>query len=126
MLSQHGQIFIGRQPEMAVLTSALDGALLGQGCTVMLAGEPGIGKTRMVQELASYAVEQSTQVHLGWCFESQGTPPYWPWVQIIRSYVQQCDAEQLRSEMGPGATNIADVVPEVKIKIEGLEPSPAL
>ena len=54
--------FIGRQPEMAVLTSALDGALLGQGCTVMLAGEPGIGKTRTVQELASYAKERSAQV----------------------------------------------------------------
>ena len=126
MVSQPGQIFIGRQPEMAVLTSALDGALLGQGCTVMLAGEPGIGKTRTVQELASYAKERSAQVHLGWCDESQGAPPYWPWVRIIRSSGQQCDAGQLQSEMGNGATNIADVVPEIKIKISGLKPSPTL
>jgi len=53
-------------------------------------------------------------------------PPYWPWVQAIRAYVQQCDAGQLRSEMGHGAANIADVIPEIHDKITDLKPSPNL
>ena len=80
---------------MAELRGALDDALSGQGRLVMLAGEPGIGKTRTAQELASYAEGQGAKVLWGWCYEEGGAPPYWPWVQTIRSYVQQCDAAQL-------------------------------
>ena len=47
-----GRIFVGRQREMAELTATLDDALAGQGRLVMLAGEPGIGKTRTARELA--------------------------------------------------------------------------
>jgi predicted ATPase len=57
-LAQSGrtsQIFVGRQRELAALTAAMDDALGGRGQIVMLAGEPGIGKTHTAQELASYA-----------------------------------------------------------------------
>ena len=47
--------FVGRQQEMALLEAALDDALSGQGRLVLLAGEPGIGKTRIAQELAAHA-----------------------------------------------------------------------
>ena len=56
------RIFVGRRREMAELTAALDDALAGQGRLVMLAGEPGIGKTRTAQELASYAEGQGARV----------------------------------------------------------------
>ena len=75
MTSQAGQTFIGRQPEMALLTAALDGALSGQGRVVMLAGDPGIGKTRTAQELASIAETQGARVLWGWCYEREGAPP---------------------------------------------------
>ena len=55
MVNQPGQILIGRQREMETLTSAFDDALAARGQMVMLAGEPGIGKTRLAQELASHA-----------------------------------------------------------------------
>jgi|TARA_B100000809_G_C14723266_1_gene382199 predicted ATPase len=57
-LAQSGrtsQIFVGRQRELAALTAAIDDALEDRGQIVMLAGEPGIGKTRTAQKLASYA-----------------------------------------------------------------------
>ena len=57
-----GRIFVGHEREMAELTSALDDALAGEGRLVMLAGEPGIGKTRTAQELASYAEEKGAVV----------------------------------------------------------------
>ncbi len=51
----HGGVFVGRQQEMAVLERALNDALSGHGRLVMLAGEPGIGKTRLCQELVARA-----------------------------------------------------------------------
>lgn len=117
---------IGRQREMAVLDAALKDALSGQGRLVMLAGEPGIGKTRLAQELASHAEGQGAQVLWGWCYEQEGAPPYWPWVQPIREYVLQCDHQQLESEMGPGAADIAEIIPEVRQKLPSLDPAPTL
>ena len=99
--------FVGRQHEMAQLNSAMDDAISGQGRLITLAGEPGIGKTRTAQELASYAESLGAQVFWGWCYEQQGAPPYWPWVQPIRSYIQRTDAELLGTQMGPGAVSMA-------------------
>jgi len=46
----------------------------------------------------------------GRCYEEEGVPPYWPWVQAIRSYVREKHPEELGSEMGAGAENIAEIV----------------
>jgi len=87
MASQPGEIFVGRQPEMATLLNAVDDAIAGQGKLVMLSGEPGIGKTCMAQEIASRAEALGAQVLWGWCYENEGAPPFWPWVQLIRTYI---------------------------------------
>ena len=80
-----GSVFVGRQRELAELTAALDDALSGQGRLVMLVGEPGIGKTRTAQELASYAENRGAKVFWGRCYEEEGAPPYWPWVRWTQS-----------------------------------------
>ena len=85
--------FIGRQHELAVLAAALDDALSGRGQMVMLAGEPGIGKTRLAQELASRAESLGAQMMWGWCYEHAGAPPYWPYAQPIRAYIESADAQ---------------------------------
>jgi len=96
-----GRVFVGRHQEMAQLKAALDDALSGHGRLVMLVGEPGIGKTRTAQELAVLAGQRGAQVLWGRCYEEEGAPPYWPWVQPMRAYVQQAGAEQLTAETGP-------------------------
>ena len=121
-----GGVFVGRQRELDRLKVALEEALSGRGRVVMLAGEPGIGKTRTAQELTSYAETLGAQVLWGRCYEEEGAPPYWPFIQPIRSYAQQRDAEQLQSEMGPGAADIAEIVTEVRDKLPHLKPPPAL
>jgi DNA-binding CsgD family transcriptional regulator/tetratricopeptide (TPR) repeat protein len=118
--------FVGRQREMAELTDALVDAISGQGRIVMLAGEPGIGKTRTAQELRAYAESLDVRVLWGWCYEEEGAPPYWPWVQSLGSYIQQRDSEQLRFQMGPGAADIAEIIPEVRSKLPDLQSPPAL
>ena len=68
------RVFVGRQQELAELSAALDDAMSGQGRLAMLAGEPGIGKTRTAQELAMMAEGRGTQVHWGRCYEEEGAP----------------------------------------------------
>jgi DNA-binding CsgD family transcriptional regulator len=126
MVSNHGQIFVGREREMAELKSAMDDTVTGAGRIVMLAGEPGIGKTRTAQELASYAESLGAQVWWGSCHEQQGAPPYWPWVQPIRSYIQLTDPESLGAQMGAGAADISEIIPEVRDKLPNLDPAPSL
>ncbi|MCI0824856.1 MAG: protein kinase, partial [Chloroflexi bacterium] len=121
-----GGVFVGRQREMGDLKAALEETLSGRGRLVMLVGEPGIGKTRTAQELTTYAGLRGAQVLWGRSYEEQGVPPYWPWVQAIRSYVRQRDPEQLRSEMGAGAADIAEVVSDVRERLPDLQPAPQL
>ena len=97
-LSPFRGTFVGRLREMSELRAALEDAISGQGRLVMLAGEPGIGKTRTAQELASHAETLGAQVLWGRCYEEEGAPPYWPWVQTIRSYIQQQAPEQLLAD----------------------------
>ncbi len=113
--------FVGRRRQMAELVSALDDALAGRGRLVMLVGEPGIGKTRTAEELAALAQQRGFEVLWGRCHEERGPPPYWPWVQTIRSYVGEREAGQLRLEMGAGASDIAQVVPDVQERLPDLQ-----
>ena len=119
-------VFVGREGEMGELKGMLADALSAHGRLVTLVGEPGIGKTRTAQELATYAGLRQMQVLWGRCYEAQGAPPYWPWIQAIRSYVRGAEPEQLRSDMGGGATDIAEIVSEVRQRLTDLQPGPSL
>ncbi len=121
-----GGVFVGRLREMDDLQAALEDALSGRGRLVALSGEPGIGKTRTAQELAVLAEQRGALVLWGWCYEGEGAPPYWPWVQLMRAYVQQASAEQITAEMGPGAANIAEIVTEIRGKLPDLGTPPVL
>src|SRR5262245_29323494 len=104
-------IFVGREREMAELRAALADAQAGRGHLCLLAGEPGIGKTRTAEEFATYAAQQATRILLGRCYEGEGAPPFWPWVQIVRSYLSTTDSSTVRAAMGPGAADIAQMIP---------------
>jgi len=121
-----GGVFVGREREMDELRAGLDDSLSGRGRLVMLVGEPGIGKTRMTEELSTWAKMRGAQVLLGRCYEGEGAPPYWPWVQVIRSYIHDRDTEHLVSVMGTGAADIAQVVSEVRDRIPDLGEPPQL
>ena len=63
---------------------------------------------------------------MGLVLRRGGRAPYWPWVQPLRSFVLQSQAEHLVSQLGPGAGIIAEIVPELQDKIPGLKPPPSL
>ena len=96
---------VGREREMGELSAALDEVVDGHGRIVMLAGEPGIGKTRLVEELAEHAVSKRVRVLWGRSFEGEGAPAYWPWIQILSSYIQTASAKVKENSQGRGKRN---------------------
>ena len=77
--------FVGRTRELADLSIAIDAAGSGAGSLVLVTGEPGIGKTRLIAELAHSAADGGLAVASGRCWEEGGAPPYWPWIQVLRA-----------------------------------------
>jgi DNA-binding CsgD family transcriptional regulator len=87
--------FVGRADELAALCQALDDALAGRGSVVAVAGEPGIGKTRLVQELEHEAASRGVALHWGRTPEASASAAYWPWIRALRSLVEEPGAELL-------------------------------
>jgi DNA-binding CsgD family transcriptional regulator len=87
--------------------------LTGPRQLLLISGEPGIGKTRCAEALADVAEDQGALVLWGRCHEEAGAPPYWPWVQILRAYVDASSLDELRLTMGATAHDIAALVPEL-------------
>lgn len=121
-----GGVFVGRERETTELRAALEAVLSGRARLVTLVGEMGIGKTRMAAELGTYASLRGAQVLWGRCYEGQGAPAYWPWVQVIRSYVHDHDPETLASELGSGASDIAQLVSDIHDRLPTVAPAPQL
>jgi len=117
-----GGVFVGRELELERLREAVDGALAGRGSLQLLVGEPGIGKTRASEELATYARVSGARVYWGRCREDEGAPSYWPWVQAIRSYARDADPVALAWQLGAGAAEVAQLIPEVAEKLD-IEPA---
>ena len=117
-----GGVFVGRERELDLLREAVDGALGGRGSLQLVVGEPGIGKTRAAEELATYASVSGARVYWGRCREDEGAPAYWPWVQAIRSYARDADPVALAWQLGGGAAEVAQLIPEVAEKLD-IEPA---
>lgn len=104
---------LGRDREVASLTAALDDAALGQGRMCLLAGEPGIGKTRLADEVSSIAREHGALVVWGRSWEGGGAPAYWPWIQVLRWLLSELGPDVLLTTMGDGAPSVARIIPEL-------------
>ena len=117
--------YVGREEEIDALRAAFESALGGQGCLMLLAGEPGIGKTRTANELATYAASRGAVVLVGRCFDPEGAQAYSPWIQVIRTYVRRRRMEELIGEMGPGAADIAQMDAELATRLKTAAAPPA-
>jgi DNA-binding SARP family transcriptional activator len=117
-------VFVGREPELALLLAALEDTLAGSGHLFFLVGQPGIGKSRLADEVIRHARGRGARVLTGRCWEAGGAPVYWPWVQALRAYIREAEPEALRGQLGAGAADLAQIVPELRELLPGI-PEPA-
>src|ERR1700758_2286767 len=105
--------FVGRSRELAVLRAAYREAAAGDARLVLVAGEPGIGKTELARAFAREAASGGALILWGTAWEDGGAPPYWPWIQILRSYGRQAGAAALAEAAGSQAAVLGQLLPEL-------------
>ena len=115
---------VGRTDDVAALRTDLASARAGRGRVALVAGEPGVGKTRLVEEIANEAAEAGAIVVWGRCYEGRGAPAFWPWVQIIGDLLDRCDRAAVADALRTTAGDLAPVIPAVKEFVANLEPPP--
>ncbi len=119
------RVFVGREQELKTLQSAFDGAASGQGALWMVLGEPGIGKTALCEQLSTYVALRGGKTLVGHCYEEGSLSlPYLAFVEAMRSYVLDRGAEDLKNELGSGASDLARIVSDIREKLH-VEPRAA-
>jgi class 3 adenylate cyclase/tetratricopeptide (TPR) repeat protein len=117
---------VSRDAEVADLRSRLCSVLEGRGGTILLAGEPGIGKTRLAQEISQEARQRGFHVLAGHCDE-QVTAPYQPFALALLEYLNAAAPAQLARALPPAvACELARIVPDVTARLRDVPGAAAL
>ncbi|MFL5841215.1 MAG: BTAD domain-containing putative transcriptional regulator [Thermoleophilaceae bacterium] len=111
--STPGGLLVGYEHELRGLEDVLEQALVGQGRVALVSGEPGVGKTRLADELTRVAQARGAQVLWARCWDGGGAPAFWPWTQILRALVADRDPAAVRAELGDKIAEIAQLLPEL-------------
>ena len=111
--SRNSRPIAGREPELDRLGDLLDRAMAGRGALVTVVGEPGVGKTRLTEELLERAASVSCVTLVGHCYEAEGASPYSPWIEILERTALMSKPDALRELLGEGAPEIARVFPDL-------------
>src|SRR5208282_1604951 len=107
--------FVGRESELRTIRAAIDRALTGHGSVVMLAGGPGVGKSRLAMEMAEYASRIGFRCSVGHCYERDEPVPYLPFAEIIESSLAQAASlDDYRRRMGENAAELAQIAPSLR------------
>ncbi len=120
-----GQL-VGRNGELEQLQRHWNLAQQSRGHLVLLSGEPGVGKTRLAQEIIAWVQPEGAVVLRGGCYEYEAATPYLPFVEAFRDWVNDQSAEGLRSQLGATAPEIAKLAPEIEVKLGTLIAGPPL
>ena len=103
-----GELLVGRDPELATLTTLLDDALSGRGRSALLLGDAGIGKTRLAEAIADRASARGCAVAWGRCPDGEA-PAYWAWRQAFRALASSADRLLVTAETAARAELFASV-----------------
>jgi DNA-binding SARP family transcriptional activator len=118
--------YFGRGPEMSRLLACLEKAAEGRGGVVLLAGEPGIGKSHALRQLIDQAQASPAIVLAGRCVEGAWVPPFRPFAEAIAGYAESVDAGRLRADLGPAGAALVRIAPRLSELLPDLGPPPAL
>jgi tetratricopeptide (TPR) repeat protein len=117
--------FVGREQELRQLRDAFDAAMSGHGSLAMVVGEPGIGKTALCEQLATYVAIRGGKALVGHCYEEGSLSlPYLAFVEALRTYVLGREPDGLRSDLGSAGPEVARIVSEIRDRAD-VQPSTA-
>jgi adenylate cyclase len=106
---------VGRDPELERLREALESAWTGRGRLVALIGEAGVGKSRLVAEVAAEAATRGGRVLVGRCYETEQILPFTVWVDALRAAHAAADREALASLDALHRAELARLLPELRV-----------
>jgi DNA-binding SARP family transcriptional activator len=121
-----GREYFGRAPEMSRLQARFDEAAAGRGGVVLLAGEPGIGKSHALRQLADAARARGAVVLAGRCVEGGWAPSFLPFAEAIAGYGDVVSPRQLQADLGLGGRVLARIAPQLHELLPELTAPPAL
>jgi DNA-binding SARP family transcriptional activator len=121
LLTDIGRVFVGRKREQKELAQLWGDALDGRRRLALLAGEPGVGKTRLVAQFARRVHAEGVTVVAGRCDEDLGVP-YQPFVESLRHFVEHVPNRQLATDLGRHAGELVRVHPDLAVRLAGLPP----
>ncbi len=119
-------ILIGRTLQLEALQRVIDQVQGGTGQTVLIAGEAGMGKSRLVAEAKTRVAPYRFSLLQGNCFESDLNLPYAPLLDLLRAFCADHSDAEITSAFGSGAAEIMKLIPELKPRLPGLTPTPLL
>ena len=114
--------FVGRDAEQADLGRWLDQAVAGRGGLVLIGGEPGVGKTRLVEQLIDVARQRRCLALTGRCYEMEGTPPFIPFVEMLEQSARTVPHAVLRETLGDAAPEVARLMPDLRRTFPDIPP----
>ncbi len=106
--------FVGRVKQLKRLANRLEEARNGRGSIVMLRGEPGIGKTRTIDEFADQARQQGVTILRGACYDGEWQPPFAPFAEAIAEYARHADPAQFAAVLGKRGSILARIAPSLR------------
>ena len=116
-------VCIGRERELGQVWEQLGMTLRARACVVAVTGEPGIGKTRLLAEVAARASHAGLTVLFGGASEAAGMPPYLPFLEALGHYIRTELTEVLRQQVGDDATILASLFHELAKRLENFPPA---
>ncbi|MBM3754589.1 MAG: hypothetical protein FJW38_11490 [Acidobacteria bacterium] len=121
---QHARIpLIGREAERAELLQHLEDAMAGRGSMVMIGGEPGVGKTHLINSVLDEARRRGAYANIGHCHEMEGSPPYVPFIEMLERTSQTAPRAGWRAALGDSASEIARLMPELRRMYADIPPA---
>ena len=105
--------FIGRAAELAAFDGALASARSGHTAFVLVGGEPGMGKTRLLEEFERVARSRGWAVANVRVSAIEGAPAFWPWRQVVRQWLDAEQSPGLRAAITEHGPRLSRIVPEL-------------
>jgi predicted ATPase len=119
-------VLVGRRAELTTLRLLVERAKSGKGQVVLLSGEAGIGKSRLVAEGKTYAIAQGFRLLHGNCFPGDVSCPYAPLLDLLRSHFASQSRTEIATELKPFAREFAQLIPDLVPPLPDSAPTPPL